>query len=73
MSQEHTRKKSQRRERRQRSNPKMNYENTTCLFLETAVPFQHGRNARIGLRVAQAGDMRTDPMPTGLFLYSVLQ
>lgn len=51
----------------------MNYENTTCLFLETAMPFQQGRNVRIGLRVAPAGNLRTDPMPTGLFLYSVLQ
>lgn len=72
MSQEH-KTKSQGIERRQGSNPKMNYENTTCLFLETAMPFQQGRNAGIGLWVAQAGKMRTDPMPTGLFLYSVLQ
>lgn len=72
MSQEH-KTTSQRIEGRQRSNPKMNYENTTCLFLETVMPFQQGRNARSGLRVAQAGDIRTDPMPTGQFPCSVLQ
>lgn len=68
MSQEHKTKS----QRHQRSDPKKNYENTACLFLETALPFQHGRNAGVGLWVHRQ-EMRTDPRTSGLLLYSVLQ